>query len=468
MGYGDVGYHGTRKIMTPHIDSIANEGVHFSKAYSSASVCGPSRSGLLTGVYQQRFGAGENMNSSGYPHDMKFPLAGVPKSQSMVSEMLKAKGYKTGMVGKWHLGMDKSLQPNSRGYDFYYGFLNGSHDYTAWTNKFAKSKSKWPVFRNYEMEPPAENIYLTDLFSNEAVQFIDKNHEKPFFLFMSYNSVHHPWQVPQHYVERVKHLSDIKDTQIFMAMVLAMDNGIGRVLNKLKEKNISENTIVIFTTDNGTPLGQGLKPGKKDTTLTYGDHLMSSAGKFRGFKGDTYEGGTRVPLAIKWPNKIKAGQTYTKSVSTLDLVPTILAPLNQQTPSSGFHFDGVDLLPYIQGIKETAPHETLYWRRDCDYAMLKGKWKITWNDRDHKRTIKLFNLEQDPFEKMDLANSMPEKVQTLQNEFDAWDSQQPDNLWWGGPENRNRGFDKGNRTHVAKFNQNSKAQSLASKKIRQK
>ena len=455
MGYGDVGYHNFRKnIVTPNIDSIAKDGVYFTQGYVSASVCGPSRSGLLTGVYQQRFGCGENMAATGYPDKMKFPLSGVPRSQSMISELLKAQGYQTGMLGKWHLGMDKTLQPNGRGYDYFYGFLNGSHDYTAWTNKFAEKKGKWPLFRNDKMLPPAKNVYLTDLFSAEAVNFIDRNSEKPFFLYLAYNSVHSPWQVPQKYIDRVKHLSDVKDTQVFAAMVLAMDDGIGRVLAKLEEKKIADKTMLIFLSDNGTPRGQGLKGGKKDLMSQRGDHLMSSPGKLRGFKGDTYEGGIRIPFAMKWPGRIKPGSVYDLPVSSLDIVPTILAPLGVQEPKKGFEFDGVDLLPYLTKEKEGKPHELLYFRRDNDYAIRKGDWKLCWNDASGSQTIKLFNLKNDPEERYDIIEQNPELAQNLQDLFDSWDSTLPDNEWWGGPWNRNRKFSEGKRRNVAEFNKN--------------
>ncbi len=431
MGWGDVGYHGFDDIMTPNIDRIAREGVQFTQGYVTASVCGPSRAGLLSGVYPQRFGCGENPSSTGYPDQMKFPRAGMPRSQPTLAELLKEEGYTTGMVGKWHLGVHDSLRPHSRGFDFYYGFLNGSHSYEEWTNKFAKNKSRWPIFRNNEMEPPQQDIYLTDLFSDEAVGFIDRNHEGPFFLYMAYNAIHHPWQVPESYQERTKTLTDSKNRNFIAAMVLALDDGVGQVFQTLEKHEILENTVVIFLSDNGSPRGQGLQAGRKNPMQERIDpqDYMSSPGPLRGFKGDVYEGGVRIPFCMRWPGKIEPDSTYELPVSALDIAPTL---------TKGGTFDGVDLLPYLRGEKTGRPHETMFWRRDNDYAIRQGDWKLEWNDASGTPTIKLFNLADDPGEYHDLAAVDPERAQRLQDAFDEWDNQLPDNEWWGGPGNRKR------------------------------
>ena len=445
MGFGDVGYHGFKDILTPNIDRIATEGVQFTQGYISASVCGPSRAGLLTGVYQQRFGCGENPSSTGWPDNVKFPMAGLPRSQPMMAEMLKRQGYTTGMVGKWHLGVHESLRPHSRGFDFYYGFLNGSHDYTEWTTEFAQNKSRWPVFRNNEMEPPRKDIYLTDLFSDEAVGFIDRSKDEPFFLYMAYNAVHHPWQVPEKYLQRTKGLTDCEDRNFFAAMVLAMDDGVGRVFQALEKHGIAGNTAVIFLSDNGSPRGQGLKnePKSGSQERIDPDSYMSTPGPLRGFKGDVYEGGIRVPFCMRWPGRIKPGTKYDLPVSALDIVPTFVKDGT---------FDGVDLLSYISGKKTGRPHEVMYWRRDNDYAIRRGDWKLQWNDAGGTPTIKLFNLADDPGEYHDLAQSQPERAQMLQDLFDEWDNTLPDNEWWGGPWNRKR--HRTGKFSVAEFNAN--------------
>lgn len=457
MGWGDVGYHGFKDILTPNIDRIAKEGVQFTQGYVSASVCGPSRAGMLTGVYQQKFGCGENPSSSGWPDRCKYPMAGVPTSQPMISEMLKEQGYTTGMVGKWHLGVHPDLRPHSRGFDFYYGFLNGSHSYEEWTNEFARNKSRWPIFRNNEMEPPQKDIYLTDLFSDEAVGFIDRNHDKPFFLYMAYNAIHHPWEVPESYAERTKDLTDSENRNFIAAMVLAMDDGVGRVFQALEKHKILDDTVIVFLTDNGSPRGQGLKKAPKDNLqerITAENDYMSYTAGLRGFKGDTYEGGIRVPFCMRWPGQIKPGTTYDLPVSALDLTPTFV---------KGAASDGVDLLPYIQGKKTGRPHDTLYWRRDTEYAIRKGDWKLTWNSKSGTPSIKLFNLKDDPEERKDLAGSQPERAQILQQLFEEWDNTLPDNEWWGGPWNRKR---HNGAVNVAAFNQHLPPANKLRKKIR--
>ncbi len=474
LGYGDVGYHGNNKILTPNIDALARSGVHFSQGYVSASVCGPSRAGALTGVYQQRFGVGENPSGSGYPDNMKFPMAGLPRSQPIISETLKAQGYHTGMIGKWHLGFDLSLRPNQRGFDFFYGFINGSHDYTGWHNKFSKKKGFWPLFLNEEMLPPQKDIYLTDLFSEQAVGFVKSTakKEQPFFLYLAYNSVHHPWQATKSTLARTKNLSNSEDFNVFAAMMLSMDDGIGRLNQTLQELKIANNTLIVFMSDNGSPSGQGLnKKAKKiqKSKLERGG-IMSNAGIYRGYKGDTYEGGIRVPFLMTWPTKITAGTRYDHPVSALDLAPTFaaLAGENTEKPKlGGFAYDGVNLLPFIQGkMAKTKPHSLLVWRRDNDYAIRSGDWKLSWNDDHGNRKIELFNIANDPGEYHDVSAQHPELTQSLQDKFDAWDSTLPANEWWGAPWNRNTDFNQGKKLEVATFNQNPPNAKQAKRKIK--
>ncbi len=457
LGWGDVGYHGFDDVLTPNIDRIAKGGVQFSQGYVSASVCGPSRAGLVTGVYQQRLGAGENANATGYPDKVQpqFRMSGLPTSQPTLAEILRPHGYRCGMVGKWHLGVDEPLRPNARGFHFFWGFLNGSHTYTEWQPVFAERKDKWPVFRNNKMLPATKDIYLTDEFSDRAVSFINHKPDSPFFLFLSYNAVHHPWQVPDKYLERTKHLAGGEDRRFFAAMILAMDDGIGRVLDSLDQAGVADDTIVIFLSDNGSPRGQGLKPKPKDNAQPRGDTVMSNPGPHRGFKGDTYEGGIKVPFTMRWPAQIAAGSTYSLPVSALDIVPTVAATVGVDAPEKGLPFDGVDLLPFLQGRRgQDRPHETLYWRRDNDYAIREGDWKLTWNDASGDMSIKLFDLSEDPGEYQDLAAKRPKLAQRLQDKFDAWDSTLPNSKAWGGPGNRNYDYAKGSRRGVVEHNQN--------------
>ena len=457
MGWGDVGYHGYKDVLTPNIDRLAAAGVQCRQGYVTASICSPSRAGFLTGVYQQRVGAGENPNVTGFPDKIpeRFRLAGLPTSQSTLAEMLQPAGYRCGTIGKWHLGVERPLRPHHRGFHYFYGFLNGAHDYTMWSNTFPKNKSRWPLFHNDRVLPPAEDVYLTDLFSDRAVGFVKHNTKAPFFLYLSYNAVHHPWQVPKKYLARTKHLSGVEDRRFFAAMILAMDDGVGRVLDTLDDEGVADNTIVIFLSDNGSPRGQGLNPKPKDASLPRGGTVMSNPGPHRGFKGDTYEGGIRVPFAIRWPGQIQPGSRYDLPVSALDIAPTVAAAVGITKPPKGHPFDGVDLLPYLTGEKGTArPHDVLYWRRDNDYAIREGDWKLTWNDAGGSMSIKLFDLATDPGEHHDLAGKEPTRAQRLQDLFDAWDGPMPDNRSWGGPGNRNRGYATGERVDVVAYNRN--------------
>ncbi len=431
MGYGDVGYLGSEDIRTPAIDKLAGEGVYFTQAYVSASVCGPSRAGLMTGVYQQRFGCGEN-GPEGRWYAGETQNVGIPSNQPMLSELLEPFGYKSKMVGKWHLGLDEDLRPCQRGFDEFYGFINGSHDYYKADTVFTNKAGTWPMFRNNNIVK--YEGYATEVFSDEAVDFINENagKEEPLFVYLAYNAVHHPWQVPDKYVERMAHIEH-PDRRFFGGMLLAMDDGIGRVVEALKEKEVYNNTIILFISDNGSPRGQKGPAGQGK---------MSSTGGFRGWKGDTYEGGIRVPYLMTWPDVLPQGKMYDKPVSNLDVVPTIMALLGVTSNGVKNDFDGVNLLPYITGqMGEESPHELLYFRRDNDYAIRKGKWKLTWNDSDLARPEDankplLFDMDADKYETTDLAEKHPEILKDLQSTFDAWDSQLPKSLWWGEPTNR--------------------------------
>ncbi len=435
MGYGDVGYNGIEDIKTPNIDNLAHEGIEFTQGYVSASVCGPSRAGLLTGVYQQRFGMGENPSASDFPNTVKSRESGLPTSQTILPEILQKNGYKTGMVGKWHLGTGEDLRPYSRGFDFYYGFVNGSHSYYKARNKFSKKKEFWPIFRNDKMEE--FDGYLTDKFTEEAEGFIRKNKNNPFFLYVAYNAVHHPWEAPQHHLDSVANITP-NGRKVFAGMTWALDLGIGKIRSTLKELDIDDNTVIVFISDNGAGRNKNnAKYIKKDPK--WGNKINSN-GSLRGYKGDTHEGGIRVPFVIHWPNtiesKIKNGKEFTLPVSSLDIAPTILSYLNID---AGYELDGVNLIPHMEGTSDKRPHNIMYWRRGNDYAIRKGDWKLSWNDQgDNSRETLLFNLAEDPFEKNDLSAKNPELKKELQEIFDTWDSKLPDSKWWKAPINRKR------------------------------
>ena len=418
LGYADVGFNGCTDIPTPSLDALAASGVRFDQGYVSASVCGPSRAGLLTGRYQQRFGCGENPPEEGWPDNPRCPDAGVPLSEQLISELLKPVGYQTGHVGKWHMGMAKQLRPNQRGFDYYYGFLNGAHSYVKAEKEWQSSPAFWPIFRNNE--PLDYEGYLTDTFTDESVGFVERNKDEPFFLYLSYNAVHAPWQAPENVARRVEHVENLK-RRTYAGMLVSMDDGIGRVIQALKDNGVYENTLVVFLSDNGAPKGSA-----------------ASSAPLRGNKGDTYEGGTRVPFVVSWPKGLPAGMVYKEPVSALDLAPTFVELAG--APEAMLGFDGVDLMPFLKGEQKGRPHELMFFRRDDDYAIRSKDWKLAWNNGNPNgtRTAELFNLTEDPNEKTNLIKQYPEKAEQLQNQFDGWDSKLPDNEWWGGPSNRKR------------------------------
>ncbi len=430
MGWGDVGYQGANDFLTPNIDQLAADGVQFSQGYVTSSVCGPSRCGLITGRYQDRFGVCGNWGA--------FSKDGFPVDQPMASDLFKQAGYKTGVIGKWHFGFaDEKYRPENRSWDYFYGFYVGGHDFYRADHPYtSKKKDFWPIMRNTEEVDYKTGDYLTEKFTEEAVSFIDRNKDEPFFLYVAYNAVHFPWQVPDSYLERIDAERDIdlKYRRILAGMVLAVDDGVGAINQALARNGIADNTAVIFLADNGSPAGVG---GWDKSNL--GEYKMSSKGPFKGFKGDTYEGGIRVPFAMKWPGQIKPGTKYEEPVISIDLVPTMMKHIGVATPETGF--DGKNILPYIQGKKEGKPHETLYFRYMNDYAIRHGDWKLTWNSKeveerngDRKKIpskdvrSRLFNLAEDIGEQNDLSEQFPEKKKMLQKMFDDWDGEMPQDV----------------------------------------
>ena len=427
MGWGDVGYQGAEDMLTPNIDQLAADGVQLSQAYTPCSVCGPSRASLISGRYSDKFGIWGNFGGSS--------KQGFPVDQKMMSDYMKEAGYTTGVVGKWHFGHAKEeFRPWNRNWDFFYGFMYGGHDYYKATKNINAKTPLRPIYRNTEPVDYKEGDYLTEKFSEEAVGFIDRNSDKPFFLYLAYNGVHHPWTAPESYyirVDEAKGRSPFKFRRILGGMLLAIDDGIGAIRAKLQEKGIDDNTVIFFLSDNGSPKGVD---GKYRYNI--GETRMSSKGGLKGFKGDTYEGGVRIPFLMKWSGQVKAGSKYDKPVISMDILATITESLGVAT--EGEDLDGVNLLPYVNGVKKTRPHEVLFYTYQNDFAVRVGDWKLTWNDQEleeNYKTIKehrervgppetiqtrLFNLAEDPYEKNDLKASNPEKAKELQKVYDEW------------------------------------------------
>lgn len=398
FGWGETGAQGNKEIPTPHIDSIAQGGVRFTQGYVAATYCSPSRAGLLTGKYPTRFG--HEFNGQG-------PKFGLSLEQKTLADRLKAQGYATAIVGKWHLGDQPDNGPTKRGFDEFYGTLANTPFVKP--RLFVDSRISTEV---RDVEDP--NFYTTDAYAERAVDWLGKVHaknpEQPFFLYLPFNAQHAPLQAPEKYLARFPEIKDEK-RKIFAAMLSAMDDATGRVLGKIKELGREQDTIVWFIGDNGGPT--------KQTT--------SGNGPLRGFKATTLEGGTRVPFFAKWPAKFPAGKVYDHPVVNLDVLPTVLAGAGAPVKAED-SIDGVDLLPYVSAKNDARPHETLHWRFGEQWAVRHGDWKLVRSSIDGE-TPRLFNFAADVGEAKDLAETQPEKAKELTALHKAWDEKQAPPAW---------------------------------------
>jgi len=405
MGYADVGFNGCKDIPTPNIDRIAEAGVRCTSGYVGYSVCGPSRAAFMTGRYGQRFGFERNPQ-----YRTQDPNMGLPKEERTFGEALKPVGYTSGVVGKWHLGAHPSNHPLNRGFDFFYGHLGGGHQYfphllTLKDSYAAKNEGEsyrtW-ILKNHEAVPPRK--YLTEEFSEAAVEFVTANQDKPFFLFLSYNAPHGPLQATDRYLNRFPKLSGKRKT--YAAMVSCVDDGVGQLLDKLDELKLTENTIIFFLSDNGGP---EQKNG-------------SDNGVLRGGKGSSYEGGFRVPFAVQWKGVLPAGKDYDKPVSSLDIMGTI-ADLAGVKADPERPLDGVNLVPYLTGKNDGTPHEAIYLRKfdGGKYTVRRGDYKL---HRQWKgAALELYDLEKDIGETTNVASQHPDELKKLEELRVTWDSE---------------------------------------------
>nr|MBX2874608.1 sulfatase-like hydrolase/transferase [Saprospiraceae bacterium] len=368
--------------------------------------CSPSRAGLLAGRYQQKFGHENNT-----PYNQQDENAGLPLDEQMLSEVLKENGYNTCAIGKWHLGDHEKFWPINRGFDEWFGFYGGGMSF--WGD-IGKKPAISGVLRNGEIVPQSELTYLTDDFSAEAVKFIQKQEEDPFFLYLAYNAPHAPIHATEEYLAKTDHIED-GGRSAYAAMVVGMDEGIGKVIQTLKEQGLYENTLIFFYSDNGGHL-----------------HGASSY-PFRGHKGMLFEGGIRVPFLLSYPDKLKYTHHYPHAISALDIFPTVLAAADI-TPTKPL--DGVNLLPFISGNASSPPHHKLFWRYSdgAGYAVRKDNYKLIYSG--YKEDVLLFNLDTDPFEKNNLAQEQPEKVKELLEEYQVWNKELIPAKWYDPhPEN---------------------------------
>jgi arylsulfatase B len=442
LGYGETSAQDpATDVPTPHLDSIARNGIRFTNAYVTAPFCAASRAGMITGRYQTRFGF--EFNPIGARNEE--PGIGLPVSEKTLADRLRDEaGYTTALVGKWHLGGTAPFHPLRRGYDEFFGFLHEGHFYrpapyegmTTWlrrkmlpggaTGRWISSDGRLihsdhlgrnepeydadnPVFRNGQ--PMNETANLTDAFSREAAAFITRcGAERPFFLHIAYNAVHSPMQADEVYLKRVSHIEDLQ-RRIFAAMLIQLDEGVGTVLDAIEKAGVRERTLVVFLSDNGGPVRE----------------LTSRNGVLRGEKGSLFEGGIRVPFFLCLPGTIPGGQVYEAPVSSLDLFPTALSLAGLKGTES---LDGVDLMPFLTGKKAGAPHEQLYWRVGPQAALRKGDWKLVRTGaKGNPGPWQLYDLAKDTGESKDQAANQPDLVKELAREWEALNAEMVEPLF---------------------------------------
>ncbi|HSU27161.1 MAG TPA: sulfatase-like hydrolase/transferase [Chitinophagaceae bacterium] len=391
MGYGDLSGYGRKDYSTPNLDKLASQGVKFTNAYAAAPVCTPTRTAFMTGRYPARTPIGLLEPLTPTKKDSAYGLsAGYPS----IATLMKEKGYETVLIGKWHLGFLSVHSPLKNGFDYFFGIHTGAADYISHTG----DEHVYDLFENDK--PVYVDGYLTELFTQKAIDFIKQKHQKPFFLEVAYNAPHWPWQGPgdKAYPDTASMKSG-GSPAIYTAMMKSLDDGVGMIMKTLEEENLAKNTIVIFTNDNG---------GER-----YSDN-----GGFSNAKFTLWEGGIRVPAFVRWPGKIKAGMITKQIAITMDWTATILA-LAGAKADPNFPLDGIDLMPVMRGKIEFISR-ILYWRvsqRNQQKAMREFNMKYLQDEKGEY----LFNVNTDPQEKNDLKLSMPKIFEFLKNKYAQWE-----------------------------------------------
>ena len=443
MGYADIGAYGCKDIPTPHLDRLAAEGTRFTSAYTVAPICVPSRMGLMSGKFPARFGVFNNVYE---PEQNQLWM-----QQTTLADVLKSRGYRTANVGKWHLSGNSSghsgndlggfqfKPPHERGFDEFVGITGGMNSFWKGTELARLKDGKYERFKSPD--------YLTDFFGTEACEFIQRVHTKnqepatknkePFFLYLAFNAPHAPLDSHDEDQAAIEAGYISPDRRKYAAMVRAVDRNVGRVMDKLRELDLADNTLIVFTNDNGGG-GNNASVHTRNTAINR---------PYRGHKFDVWEGGVRVPFIMHWPGQVPAGKTFDGIVSTVDVFPTFAKVANATMPGN---LDGVDLMPFIQGKKTGHAHDTLCWQQRVwakpnerkpggpgypalfyNLAVRSGDWKAikldqSFDGTNDSRAWELYDLSRDPAELNDLASEFPEKVKELSDAFFAWQKQMPE------------------------------------------
>lgn len=451
LGKEDISLHGSPYVTTPNIDSIGHDGISFDSAYCSAPICAPSRAGLLTGRYQQRFGF-ELQPNNRYTRNMleyliyryvidtgdmvpilhdsvppadSLDLQGLPPSEITLAEALSSAGYATAAIGKWHLGHGEYSLPLNRGFDYHYGFyeafslfapvddpdiVNVRLDDFADRHIWRQGRRGLSAIRR-QGEIIEESGYLTERIADEAIGFLRENRDRPFFLYVPFSAPHTPFQAPREYVERFDHVRDpIK--RVYYAMIAALDDDVGRILDELERSNLTENTLIIFAGDNGGAAYTG----------------ATDNGSLKGGKFTNFEGGVNVPAMLRWDGVVPSGTVHDAPVSLLDFFPTCLAAAGIPLPEDRV-IDGVDLLPFVTGRTDDPPHRALFFKSDYNHAVRAGRWKLIRNLES--AAVHLYDLVEDPGEANNLAADRPVVVDELTEILDSFVHELPGPAWPG-------------------------------------
>lgn len=452
LGKTDISLYGSPYVKTPNIDSIGLNGVTCSEGYITSPICSPSRAGLLTGRYQQRFGFELHVHER-YPKNRmeyyvyKYFIAnsgdwrvaetdniavprtedlikqGLPPTELVLPELLRKHGYKNAIMGKWHLGYNESAIPLSRGFDYHYGFYEafslyaplGSEGIEESRHEYFSDKVMWDKGRSGNCairrngEVIEEPKYITQRLAEEACDWMQQNHTEPFFLYVPFSAPHTPFQAPSSYTQKYAHISD-HNKRVYYAMIHSLDDAVGQIMAKVRQLGIEENTIVFFLSDNG---------GAAYT------HATDNA-PLRGGKLSNFEGGINVPYMVQWKGNIPPRQTLTHPVSSLDVFATACALAGVQLPTDRI-YDGVNLMPCLTGQNTTPPHETLFWRSIYHKAIRHGDWKLLVDEKAKKKL--LFNMTTDKGERFDLSEMQPDTVQFLQQKLAEWEKGLINSRW---------------------------------------
>lgn len=409
-GYNEFSLNGSKLFPTPEIDSIAADGVRFAQGYTSGTVCSPTRAGLMTGRYQNRFG-----------HEFNIPPVyseenGLSLDETTLPEVLQAAGYRTIALGKWHLGYAPKFHPLSRGFTDYYGFLQGARSYFPLEEPTILNR----LLRN--REPVKEEFeYMTDELGRAAAEYIENRGEQPFFMYLAFNATHGPNHAAEADLDAVRGGGG---NETHRAMTRSLDRAVGVVLDQLEMEGIADNTLVIFINDNGGVRSHDNTP-------------------LKGFKGSTWEGGIKVPFVMKWPKQIEAGQVFKNPVISLDIFPTVLAAAQVEAKLEK-PLDGVDLMPFVTGKNSQRPHPTLFWKNGGKWAVRMGDLKLVAGNvpvavggkrKRKKQTdngqdqLGLYNVVDDPAETKNLLSENPQQVAKMKQMYEAWKKDFPKTPW---------------------------------------